>query len=61
MPEIEDRLLEKAAVFLKNHPEINEVEVTEGNISVHVVRWSPQPMTYAGTWVYPGQSSYQIK
>ncbi len=51
-------LLEQAAEFLKNHLEINEVELKDGNIAVHLVRCTPTPTTYSDSgwgWQYTPQ------
>ncbi len=45
-------LLEQAVNFLKTHPEINEVELEDQNIRVHLVRFTPIPVTYSG-YTYP--------
>lgn len=45
-------LLEQAAQFLKDHPEINEVELSNGRYDkVHLVRFTPTPVPYTW-WAY---------
>jgi len=49
-------LLEQAAQFLKDHPEINEVEVTDAfHNTVRLVRFTPMSVTYAGNWTDAAQ------
>ncbi len=48
-------LLEQAAQFLSDHPEINEVELCDGQVKVHLIRFTPSPVTYSGwgwNWQY---------
>lgn len=40
------------AGFLKAHPEVNEIELAEGVLKVHLIRFSPIPITYSG-WSFP--------
>lgn len=40
-----DKLLEQAAKFFKDHPEINEIELSDSfHNRVHLVRISPAPI-----------------
>lgn len=45
-------LLEQASQFLKDHPEINEVEIEQLGIRVHLVRFTPSPIPDS-YWPYP--------
>lgn len=58
-----DDLLKKAAEFLRDHPEINEVELESGTgigrVRVHLIRLTSIPTTYAGWTYYPNYLSYQ--
>lgn len=40
-----ENLLAEANKFLHEHPEYNEIELSDGNLKVRVVRWTPAPMT----------------
>ena len=51
-----ESLLEEANKFLTEHLEYNEVELADGNIKVHVVRYTPVPIT----WLPPYQWQYSI-
>ena len=47
-----DELMKKAAKFLEDNPNINEVEMEDAGHRVHLVRVTPMPVVY-GSYSYP--------
>jgi hypothetical protein len=48
-----NKLMDQAYQFLKDHPDINEIELEKDlghRMRVHLVRFSPSPITYTGWW-----------
>jgi len=50
-------LLEVAGLFLQNNQNVNEVEVQDGTLRVHLIRITPAPITYPG-WTWNPNYSY---
>ena len=58
-----EELVEKAAKALRDHIEFNEIEVTEGDIKVRLVRFSPMyssPMPLSYDYTYPGMNPERL-
>ncbi len=55
-----DELIERASKFLADNPNVNEIELQNGPLRVHLVRFTPIPISYSGFGM-PGWSFQPAK
>lgn len=49
-----EELIERAKKFLEDNLSINEVELQDGSLRVHLIRFTPAPLIHQGQWYTPG-------